>query len=431
MDNELKELQFDDLPELQFEPESKFGKFMSPMQETARKVTDYYFPQWMTDAKFERGQQNIYGDIFNRPSAAIRSALMGRGYVKGALTPEEVPTFQNEFLRKYYGEEKPSLVKTIGGFGVSAAGMGADILTNPADLLLLLSGKKIMEKGVEGLGKAGELISEKGTQLAKSRFSQFTARGVEKTIENIKTLPSRLPQIMGKNYTLQRAEKTAGLLDDARSYLGKLKGEAIKQYGDRIVDAQKLSSQLPSLPKNVLNALDDPIYAIEKLSDGSIKPSIANLDKIKEALGDFMTSKTWEEATTKNKQVIKQAYGLVSQAMKDAAPEIKEPIATYHDFMDIYRDVNKTIRNTEGVILEKRLRGVLKPGAERRYQIAWEQMQKYIPELKRIAKDIIKFNQRQTTKRILGRGALYLGGFEAGRRFIINPLLRSMGGEER
>lgn len=239
-----------------------------------------------------------------------------------------------------------------------------------------------------------------------------------------KSITQRFPRIMGKNYTLDRANEAATLLDDARNLLGDLKGKVIQQVGNRTVDIDKLNAQLPKvIPKQVLTILDDPIYEIRKLPDGSIEPTIVNLDKMKQAIGDLFATDAWQkEAPNQAKAIARQIYGIISQSIKDAAPEAKEPITDYHNFMDIFRQVNKTLRSPMGTILEKRFRGALKPGSERQYQIAWREMQKYIPRLRQIIIDVQKFNQRQTfkagAKRIAPWLPLIVGGGYMGSKWL-------------
>jgi hypothetical protein len=379
----------------------------------AERVTNYVFPQWLTEAQFQGGQQNIYGDIFNRSGTAIRAAIQApagqrwQAYQKGANVPEQVPSFtESMYLKSNIQPTGNKLLDFARAYPSALAGTVADIATNPADLLTFMSGKKIGQTISQEAQKAQPLL--KGALQKISPIAQTAKRGLEKAG---RVTLSKFPRIMGKDYTLNRAKQATQLLDETRSYLGKIKGEAVKQYGDMSIDVNKLQSQIPTLPKNVLSALDDPIYAIEKLSDGSIKPTVSNLDKVREALGDLMTSAQWEEATTKNKQLIKNTYGLLGRTIKETSPQIKEPIENYHRFMELYRNVNKTLRNTTGDVLEKRLRGTFTSGAERNYQIAWENMYKrYIPQLKQIAIDVQKFNQRQVLKRGIKKYAPWVIG---------------------
>lgn len=216
---------------------------------------------------------------------------------------------------------------------------------------------------------------------------------------------SKFPAVMNKDYTLQRAKQLDEGLEDLRNGFGSLKSDTLKQIGKDVVDAQKLTHKLPPLPQNIINALDDPIYAIEKLPDGSINPSIENLDKIKGLLADRMTGKDWLDATKLNKANIKQAYGAISEAIGEVHPEMRGDLDAYHYFMkDIYTPVKK-ILTTGGQVVEKKLRGALQPGAERSKQIAIEEFSRLWNEAPRLIKDVIKFNTRQGFKRGLFSGA--------------------------
>jgi len=105
------------------------------------------------EEEFLAGRRNIMGNISERPAAAIRSALQGQGYTAGAINPTNVPNFQDLLLRAYY-EKTPNFAgKTLLGNIPSAVGLGADILTNPADMALLLL-PKVPVGGGKSLGQA-------------------------------------------------------------------------------------------------------------------------------------------------------------------------------------------------------------------------------------------------------------------------------------
>lgn len=276
-----------------------------------------------------------------------------------------------------------------------------------------LTGRRQQELGdiIRTTGFGGETFNEplaKGigffgllglSNLATSGKLLSGANKVEAVIEG------KVPKIMGKDYTLQRAKQLDEGLEDLRNGFGSLKSDVIKQIGKDTVDAQKLSRNLPTLPQNIVNAIDDPIYAIEKLSDGSINPTIENLDKIKGMLADKMSGKDWLDATKLAKANIKQAYGAISEAIKEVHPEMKGSLDAYHYFMkDIYTPVKK-ILNTGGQIVEKKLRTVLQPGSERSKQVALEEFSRLWNEAPRLIKDVIKFNTRQGLKRGLFSGA--------------------------
>ena len=250
----------------------------------------------------------------------------------------------------------------------------------------------------------------KDTPFGKVDITQPYKPAPEITLKKIKEF-----FVMNKDYTLGRAKEAVNLIDQARSNFGIKVGKAIDKFKDVIVDENKLYKDMPNLPKSVASALTDPMYEIEILENGSIKPTIGNLHKVQEALGDFMTTKDWFDASKTNKEIISRVYGRIAQSIKDTKPELKEPIEVYHKFMDLYKEVNPTLRNTAGIVLEKKARNALKVGAEREYQIAWQKMSKVIPQLEDIAKDIIRFNNRQVLKTTIKKVAPWvIGGTLAG-----------------
>jgi len=84
--------------------------------------------------------QNILGQLFNVPGAAIRSAMQGKGYAQGAAQPDQVPKFQDMAIKAVQKSTSPIVNATI-GMPASALGLALDTVTNPADLLsMLISG---------------------------------------------------------------------------------------------------------------------------------------------------------------------------------------------------------------------------------------------------------------------------------------------------
>lgn len=376
----------------------------------AEDLTNYLFPQALTEAKFERGKRNIYGDIFERPASAIRSALIGKGYTQGALVPEEVPTFQDIALQKYYQNGKPSALKTARGFGVSALGMGADIATNPAQMLSILlgltpQGKIAGQQAIKDIGRAKELITTTGQKFATSPVGQITQKGLAKTTQAIKELPSKIPRIMGKDYTINRAQTLAKDLKDLRLGYGSLKEDMLKKVGNLKVDVSDLSKTLDKLPDTAINKIGETVYDFK---DSSIK----NIDDIREAIGDMLSSKDWIEATKTNKATLKYVFNELGNLMKAKHPEVSSSLNAYSNFMkDVYRPAEKTLFRS-GKIVEKPLRGALKKGAERTTQQAFESLGKSVETSKQALKDMSKFIGREQLKKVIKGGLIGYGGYE-------------------
>ncbi|MBU1077780.1 MAG: HD domain-containing protein, partial [Spirochaetes bacterium] len=120
---------------------------------------DYVLPTFMSGSgdKFQGGDMNIWGDVFVRPGAAVRSALLGDGYVNGALNPQEVPSFGDVWANKYIqsGGDNPWV-----GVPIVMAGMVGDMVTNPADVLLTITGGKLIQSGGKAIAstKLGKMV---------------------------------------------------------------------------------------------------------------------------------------------------------------------------------------------------------------------------------------------------------------------------------
>jgi hypothetical protein len=130
-----------------------------------RSTVDYLLPSFMTKYKEKPGERTLTGDIFERPGAAVRSTILGKGYKAGALNPEKTPYLQDEMLKKYYDVAGTSKMAQVGGLAVSAAGLAADIVTNPADILTMIIPKA---PGARVVGKA---IAETKPAQAVARFA--------------------------------------------------------------------------------------------------------------------------------------------------------------------------------------------------------------------------------------------------------------------
>jgi hypothetical protein len=218
---------------------------------------------------------------------------------------------------------------------------------------------------------------------------------------------NKLPAFMGKDYVYGRSKQGAMELDKMRKSIGEAKRMAIESVGTTPIPNFK-----PTFARQVLDKLKDPIYEIEFTKAGAIKPTMKNLDRVMDALGDFMTTATWEEAGKKLQQSVKQSYRQVREYMTKTVPSIKKPIENYSKFMDSYRVVNKTLRNTAGDILDAPLKGAFEVGAERAKYEAWKALSKNSKVMGRIMSDMAKWHGRQFTKTVfkdIGANALRFG----------------------
>lgn len=119
--------------------------------------------------------------VFEIPSAAVRSAIQGKGYTKGALHPEKVKTFQEialDEVNKMLPEKSGVMTRYITGTIPSAVGLAADIATNPAEMALSLAGG--MATKAIAPTKAGQAV---GKFMNKPRYIRPTGKDALKLAE--------------------------------------------------------------------------------------------------------------------------------------------------------------------------------------------------------------------------------------------------------
>ena len=166
--------------------------------------------------EFEAGRRNIFGNIFERPGAAVRAAIQAEpgkrleAYQRGSILPHKVPTFRElggerltertiEQASRRKGLLSPTRLPgrllteaesaTTGIIG-EISGTALDIITNPADLLAMLIGKTPIgeDKTLGGVLSQTRPVEAVGRFLTKERG--IPGRGVlqriNQSFKNIK-----------------------------------------------------------------------------------------------------------------------------------------------------------------------------------------------------------------------------------------------------
>jgi len=188
-------------------------------------------------ATFKKGDLNLLGNIANRPAAANRSFLMGKGYEKGASNPNAVPRFQDVILDKYYNKVGVNPLTVAGGFGVSGAGLLADIVTDPFALLTLIAGKTPMKGG----STLEEVIAKSTAGQAVGRFVNLPieetgpVRYTSDAIQGLANQIKKLPEVVTK-ITDYPANKVNAI---RRGFWDEYAPKEYKAYGDAIENLPK------------------------------------------------------------------------------------------------------------------------------------------------------------------------------------------------
>ena len=158
-------------------------------------------------SEYQAGKRNILGNIFDRPSAAVRSGLLGRNPVSGFKNPTDVPRLQDLALDAYYRNERPEDVFKPGsmaaGFLVSGAGLLADIAVDPTTYALSGAGKlaKPLAESI-ALTKPGQAIQKvSNTPISKLLPNRSVASDVDTAISK-----AIRPSVVGKSTATQAAK---------------------------------------------------------------------------------------------------------------------------------------------------------------------------------------------------------------------------------
>jgi hypothetical protein len=241
-----------------------------------------------------------------------------------------------------------------------------------------------------------ENFAQEGSQDVSFRTSPLGAATT--AIEAIGGLKAfnKLPQLMGRGYVLKNAEQAKAALDTTRESLGKTKGAVIEQFGDKVVSNFK-----PTFAQKTIKLLRNPLYEIEFTEAGAIKPTVKNLDRVLQALGDIQTGQGFKEATKKIQSSVSQSYKDVASAMRTAYPEIAPSIEQFHRFMGKYNLVNKSL-TSKGEVVASKLKGLHGKDFEEATFRAWKELGKNIPEIKQVIKNIGKYTGRRATLDMAG-----------------------------
>lgn len=231
--------------------------------------------------------QNILGQTFNVPAAAIRSAIKGTGYAKGATNPSSISTFQEDAANKAsdLASRLPRpLVGPAAFVGSSIgqlAGLVADSVTNPADLLAtIVGGKAVTAVAKTGVGKAiGEILTKK--RYLGDTPNQLIEKANKLTTEILNPAKDELATANIKGKTLPAISNASNVIKkakDGEELLGQFK-TAVK---DNIEERNAiLKSDNYKVDTSHINVLEQKIAEAEKLGHNS-----REIMQMKQVLGE-------------------------------------------------------------------------------------------------------------------------------------------------
>lgn len=200
-----------------------------------------------------------------------------------------------------------------------------------------------------------------------------------------------------------QAKKAKTALDTVRTNLGKAKEIALMNTKDIPAEIDFSGN----LSQKVINAIKNPIYKVDFTDEGGVVNNIGNLDKIKTALNDLVTTKDFVEAGNMEKRQIMQFAGKIRNSMVKVAddagkPELGNSLKDYHEFMDNYNKINDHLVDKYGDAVADKLKSTFTLFKNAETKQAWKDVGVNSPELKSIMSSMQK---RELLKRLLQTGA--------------------------
>jgi len=322
-------MQMDEFSKLDAKTQNRLRSFIG---QTDKPQTTGVFGKVNVD-DFQKGERNIVGNVFERPGSAFRNAILNIGptgkspvqaFKEGSVNPTNVPRFQNLGLDKFFGATDPIIDKAtevnpllgkaaragrdVAGFGVSAAGLVGDVVTNPADAGLLLAGKVPTGGGINlgaraaqtiGKTKPAQALSRFGTkqrqipvpkflQEKATRVTNFIKDGIVKGIrpsvtgtrtatqsqryfnqadDAVKTIVENKKILKFADDTGQQVNRLPESLDDFSQSIEQTKSFIYSQYDDLLtksgqkgaaVDLKAIAKEMDILSKNEVISLKNP-----------------------------------------------------------------------------------------------------------------------------------------------------------------------------
>ncbi len=228
-----------------------FAKFMN-------KATDYISPQALSGKEYGPGEQNIFGDVANRPGAAIRGAIFPKpeesriqGYMRGAGTPESQPSASESlYLKSGIQPTGNKALDVLKAYPSAFAGQAIDIATQPATWAGGIASKFLGKGAIKEVLKAGQITKATAEDILSSPLGQTVKQGITNVVESAK-YPLKSGKTLGQAFG--NIKNPAGLAERSQKAFYKVKSDLVSKFGD---DLDKAALNNPDKSVSLRNNID-------------------------------------------------------------------------------------------------------------------------------------------------------------------------------
>lgn len=284
--------------------------------------------------------QNITGQMFNVPGAAITSGLMGRGYIEGALNPSQVPTGADigRNIGVNIAGRMPQSIAPIAGDLLGQVGQDIGSIVDPRNIVNPIT--------------VAALTSQLGAvKNAASSIAQ--TKPAKKLINAMKGLFSKKDALGG----------TINKIDDiAEKYVqasNKVKQELVVKYGNKLDEIADGINEVIPMGDDVGAVVDDAIERFPGISNKKELLSIKNTTQTKHLTGKEAVNlkqrvmksvpqgvKTGRVAPNPEQSARMSIADKIDELLLDKAPE------KYAKMKAEYRDTKRAIDDVKRLFFE-------------------------------------------------------------------------------
>jgi hypothetical protein len=348
------------------------------------------------------------GGAFKRAEAGIAAPLLA--LQKGL--PIQKPVSREEMKRIGF---KETFKRDIGNFLRTGKILGGEMLKG-------FSGETQAEIGdVFRTAGAPEPVASTLGFFSTIGLTNLATKGsiVNSTRKAGKFLSRKVPRIMSKDYTLNRAKEATSGLDELHGALSKEYDNVFNRIGNKMINLKKAQSALDDLPDVYLNKISKD-KLITRYADGSIHPQLKNVKRMRDIIRKAVPRQVWngKQMATPDQHFIKEAWYELGNVIAEGNPELVRLNSKYRNFMQMRSTLGRVLFDADGNVKAKGLENLFRSGAERSKQQFFEKFSQQWPQAEQIMKDVIKFNRRQTIKRVAGRAAMVGGTYGLARKVL-------------
>jgi len=263
-------------------------------------------------------------------------------------------------------------------------------------------------------GGANELLSSTTGFFGSMAIGNLLTKGkiVSGANKIEQTLKNKMPQVMNKDYVLNRTKELVNGVDELEQGIFDNYDELYKAIGDNPVSTSiNQADWWKNLPQKAISKIRTILKVPKK--DEVIPATVNSLKTIKQALRKSLSRKAWVMPDAEDAKIIEAYFNIGEEISRNAgehATNLANLNAKAKDFYLLRKELYNILLDSEGQPMANKLINVYKKTGERGKQVFFERLSQFYPKAKDLIDDIVKFNKRQVLKQGIKRATPWIVG---------------------